>query len=94
MFPKDEVIFSDPKVVNAYIISKQYGKAAAIYINQIKANPDNADSYTALAAVYLQAGQDTMAIETLRNVSKRLPLLKPQADEWIKQIQEGKFKNL
>ncbi len=94
MFPKDEVIFNDPRVVNAYIISKQYGKAAAIYINQIKANPDNADSYTALAAVYLQAGQDTMAIETLRNLSKRLPLLKPQADDWIKQIQEGKFKNL
>ncbi len=92
LFGSDQAIFTDPKIVNAYMYTKQYDKAIEIYKSMIKKDPETQETYSALSYAYILNGQNTLAIATLRTAEEKFPLLKTQIDSIIKQIQEGKFK--
>ena len=74
--------------------SKQYTKAIAAYKAMIVKDPENIDAYSPLAYAYLLNDQEDQAISTLKGAGAKFPALKAQADDLIKQIQDGKFKNL
>jgi O-antigen ligase/tetratricopeptide (TPR) repeat protein len=92
-FPNDKEIFFDPKVINAYMFAKKYSKAIAGYQALINKDPENMEAYSPLAYAYILNGQDSLAIETLKKAGNKFPAIKAQTDAYIKQIQEGKFKN-
>jgi O-antigen ligase/Flp pilus assembly protein TadD len=94
VFENDKSIFSNPKIINAYVYTKQFGKAVAVYKDLIKSDPNNQELYTSLAYVYLLSHQDSLAIETLRSAGEKFPISKSQVDTLINQIKEGKFKSL
>lgn len=90
LFPNDKEIYSDVRVINAYVYSKQYGKAIELYKKLIEKNPNDQNSYSALASVYLMNSQPAQAIHTLQLAETKFPELKNQIQSVIKQIQEGK----
>lgn len=92
LFGDDKKIFSDSRIVNAYMSSKQYGKAIAIYKDLLKDNPESQELYSSLVYAYILSGQNSLAIETLKTIQDKFPLLKTQAADLIKQIQDGKIK--
>lgn len=91
LFGNDLGIFTDQRVINAYISVKNYAKAIEIYKELIKNSPNNQELYSALASTYIISKQDYLAIQTLKIASEKFPLLKTQIDALIKQIQEGKL---
>lgn len=93
-FGDDKELFIDPKVINAYMYAKQYTKAIAAYKALIEKDPENMEAYSPLAYAYILNGQDSMAIDILRKAGNKFPAIKSQTDAYIKQIQEGKLKNL
>jgi tetratricopeptide (TPR) repeat protein len=92
LFPNNPELFSDPRVISAYVSTKQYAKAIEIYKEALKNSPDNQELYSSLASVYLMNKQDWLAIQTLRDAGVRFPALKTQIDSFIKQIQDGTLK--
>ncbi len=92
IFGDDPKIFNDPKIVNAYMYTKQYARAIEIYKTMIVETPDNPDLYSALAGAYFQNKQTAKSVETLRAAGVKFPVLKTQIDDVIKQIEEGKIK--
>ncbi len=92
IFGDDLEVFSDPRVINAYVLSKQYDKAIEIYKKILAKDPDNQEVYSSLAYTYLLNKQEYQAIELLKKAKERFPLIKSQVDDAIKQIQEGKFR--
>jgi tetratricopeptide (TPR) repeat protein/O-antigen ligase len=92
LFGDDMEVFSDPRVINAYILSNKYDKAIAIYKQLLTKDPDNQEVYSSLAYVYLLNKQDYQAIELLKKAKERFPLIKAQVEDAIKQIESGKFK--
>ncbi len=91
LFGDDTEIFSDERIINAYIVSKQYSKAIDIYKRLLKNDSDNQEIYSSLASIYLMDKQKGLAIQTLNTAKDKFPLLKDQINEVIKQIQEGKI---
>lgn len=91
LFGNSPEIFSDQRVINAYISVKNYAKAIEIYKELIKNSPNNQELYSALASTYLISKQDYLAMQVLKIASEKFPLLKTQIDALIKQIQEGKL---
>ena len=91
IFANDLDVFNDTRVLNAYVVAKQYDKAIAIYKNLIKDNPENQEFYSSLAYTYLLNKQNYLAIDILKQAKNKFPLLKTQIDDIIKQIEEGKF---
>lgn len=92
IFGDDPEVFTDPRVINAYVLSKQYDKAIALFKQILVKDPDNQETYSSLAYVYLLNKQDYQAIELLKKAKERFPLIKSQVDDAIKQIEEGKFR--
>ena len=91
LFNNDPAIFSDQRVVNAYITTKNYARAIEIYKELIKKSPNTQELYSGLASVYIISKQDYLAIQTLRTAAEKFPALKTQIEALIKQIQEGKL---
>ncbi len=92
VFKGEMDIFNDPKIINAYIYVKQYGKAIEIYKKLIKAGNQPQEIYSALAYAYILNGQNALAIQTVRTIGELFPVPKAQVDSLIQQITEGKFK--
>ena len=92
IFGDDLEIFGDQRVINAYLLSKQYDKAIAIYKQLLAKDADNQETYSSLAYAYLLNKQDYQAIELLKKAKEKFPLIKSQVDDAIKQIEEGKFR--
>ncbi len=91
LFAAEPKAFNDSKIINAYLFTKQYDKAIAIYKDMIKDTPSSQDLYPALAYAYVLNKQNSVAIETLKDAGEKFPLLKTQTDAFIKQIQGGKI---
>jgi tetratricopeptide (TPR) repeat protein len=92
VFKGEMDIFNDPKIINAYIYVKQYGKAIEIYKKLIKVGNQPQEIYSALAYAYILNGQNALAIQTVRTIGELFPVPKAQVDSLIQQITEGKFK--
>lgn len=92
LFADEPGIFKDPRMIMAYMTSKQYGKAIEIYKKMIEKNPEDQKNYPALAYVYVISGQNSLAILTLEKMQLQFPTLKTQIDALIKQIREGTLK--
>ena len=91
LFANNPEVFTDQRVINAYVTSKNYTRAIEIYKALIKNSPNEQELYSGLASVYIMSKQDYLAIQTLKIASEKFPILKTQIDALIKQIQEGKL---
>ncbi len=75
--------------LQTYISMGDWSNALAILKARVRANPKSTEDLKNLAAGYLQSGDKVMAIATLRQMSALDPALKPQVDEYIRQVQTG-----
>jgi O-antigen ligase/tetratricopeptide (TPR) repeat protein len=84
-------LYNDDRVANALYTTGQYGDLVSLLQNRLAANPDNNQTYTLLALAYAKAGDITNAIKQLRALEAKDPNDKDQIEQYIKQVQSGKF---
>ena len=92
LFPNNPELFNNDKAINAFIIDKQYSKVIGIYKEMLKKEPESQKLYSSLAYAYILSKQNGLAIDTLKTISTKFPLIKAQVDEIIKQLENGTFK--
>jgi O-antigen ligase/tetratricopeptide (TPR) repeat protein len=90
LFGNDEAIFSDQRVIGAYVKNKQYDKVVDIYKAIVAKNPDDLQNRFYLVGAYLGAKKNWLALSELNTLKQKAPEYKAQIDDLIKQIQEGK----
>ncbi len=84
-----DLIVDDDRLLSIYTATRQYDRAAAIWQIRIDKNPEDVNLRVQLAQMYLQAGNKTKAIETLRTIPAIRPTLSTQVEQIIQQIQSG-----
>lgn len=87
---KKEVVAFDPRILNALIASKRLADAVVILETRVSLEPNNAQHYLLLAAAYLDAGQRTKSVQTLRKLIEINPDFKAQGEYYIKEIEAGR----
>jgi tetratricopeptide (TPR) repeat protein len=92
IFATSSEIFKSPRIAAAYMNAKDYVKAIEFYKEKLKDEPENQENYSLLASAYVSNKQNDQAIKILKVVGEKFIALKLQADDVIKQIQEGKIK--
>ncbi len=85
-------VVDNDQLVTAYLTTKQYSRAAAIWQMRIDKDPKNVELYLQLARVYLTAGDKAKTIAELRKVSQIQPALAGQVEALIKQVENGTLK--
>ena len=90
LFGDDPAIFSDQRVINAYVNAKQFDKVIDIYKALVAKNPDDVQNHLYLADAYMASKQSWLAIKELTLIKEKAPQYRAQMDDIIKQIQEGK----
>ena len=90
LFGDDPTIFTDQRIISAYIKNNQYDKVIAIYKQILAKNPDDLQSRFYLVGAYLGAKQTWLALQELKTLKEKAPEYAAQIDETIKQIQAGK----
>lgn len=84
------VVANDQRFFQAYYLTKQYSKIAAIWEARVAANPKDAQSYTSLAAAYLMVGRRADAIRAIEQAMAIEPKFKDQGTQLITDIRAGK----
>ena len=82
-------IVTDPRVVQALVVSNKIDRVVAIWEKEVATNPNRPQNYFSLAASYYLAGRDKDAIATLRKLIVLDQTTKDQAEYYIKGITEG-----
>ncbi len=77
---------SDQRFINAYIDTKQFGKAIAALKREIVKDPKNPETYVRLSQVYFYSGDRYRAVQIIEDLKRALPERKAEADELIKEI--------
>lgn len=90
LFPNDDAIFMDQRIISIYAQKKQYKKVIEIYKKLVVQKPDDAQTHYFLAASYIADKQNWQGIQELKAIAKQFPETKTQIDDLIKQIEEGK----
>ncbi len=83
-------VFESERVARAYASLKEYDKSIAILKKLVAADPKNVNLIAELAQVYYTADKITLAVETLRTITKDHPELQEQVEAGVKQIQAPK----
>jgi O-antigen ligase len=78
---------TDPRIINAYAVVKNYTKVVSIYKTLIAANPSNAQYRVSLAATYFQEKDVYDAEATMNQAIKDFPLYKDQLTQVLDQIE-------
>ncbi len=86
------VYYDDSRLLQVYVNTKQYDRLVGIWQNRVTAQPSNAQNHIGLAAAEFAMGDKTKAIAELENAIKIDPTLTTQAQEIIKEIQNGTLK--
>lgn len=81
---------ADATLIQAYLDVGKFSIIENIAKKKISENPNDVQAHVSLAALYLKAKRNNDAISELRKAADIEPRFKPQADEYIKMIQEGK----
>ena len=81
---------NDPRIINAYFATGQYGEMIAIYQKLIEKNPDDPQAYLLLASAYLQNSERTKAIVEIQKVINMRPDFKGQGEYYIGEIRAGR----
>lgn len=90
LFGDDPTIFTDQRIISAYIKNNQYDKVVAIYKQILAKNPDDLQSRFYLVGAYLGAKQTWLALQELKTLKVKAPEYASQIDETVKQIEAGK----
>jgi tetratricopeptide (TPR) repeat protein/O-antigen ligase len=80
---------ADSRIDAAYAARGEYNKIVAIWEARVLARPDDSSAYFTLSAAYYAAGDKAKAIQTLQDVSQKIPSASDQAQQYITQIQNG-----
>ncbi|MES3031020.1 MAG: tetratricopeptide repeat protein [Patescibacteria group bacterium] len=80
----------DPRIINVYVVKKNFTKVIELYKKLIEKEPGNAQAYMSLAVAYLETKQTAKALEVLNTVKTNFPQTGSQIDAIIKDIKEGK----
>lgn len=86
----NEVFSRDPRFINAYISTGQFGKIVEFWQERIKEDPENAQYHLSLAAAYLQNNQRSLAVTEIRKAIALSPQFKEQGEYYITEIQAGR----
>ncbi|MDP1625275.1 MAG: O-antigen ligase family protein [bacterium] len=73
--------------IQTYARLNKWGNVMQILQSRIDANPNDIQARQDLAVAYYQSGDKAMAIGTFREMGVLFPEYKPQADQYIRQIQ-------
>lgn len=84
-----DTIVDDEQLLSIYTATRQYNRAAAIWQLRIDKAPEDINLRVQLAQLYLNAGNKTKAIETLRTIPTIRPTLSGEVEQIIQQIQGG-----
>lgn len=80
---------ADPRILAAYVARQEYLRAAPLWAAKVKAQPQDAQSYFTLAAIYYEGGDRERSIQTLQQAKAVIPSVADQADSLIQQIRSG-----
>jgi cytochrome c-type biogenesis protein CcmH/NrfG len=80
---------ADLKIVAAYDAVGQIARAIPIWQAHVQASPQDVQGYFTLAALYYKTGNRAAAIQALKQAEAVNPAVAAQAEELIKQIQNG-----
>lgn len=80
----------DERLISAYAANGQMSEAVRLVEKRVALYPSVPENRFRLAAGYLALGQRTKAVEVLAEVGKLFPVVKQQADYYIKEIQAGR----
>ncbi|MDB5254215.1 MAG: hypothetical protein JWL80_281, partial [Parcubacteria group bacterium] len=87
-----EQVIGDDRIVNALFAMGKYQDVINLLTSRTELTPENPQVYISLAATYLKIGDMGNAVRVLRLLGEKVPASKAQADEYIKQIQNGTIK--
>ncbi len=90
LFKDTPDFWTSPRIINVYIKSKQYAKAAAIVKSLIAKDPQNMQYYGLLSSIYYQSGDIASTIATLETIKAKFPLTKDQIDATIAELRAPK----
>jgi O-antigen ligase/tetratricopeptide (TPR) repeat protein len=82
---------ADPNIAAAYVAIGRYDKIVTIWTAKVKAEPGNTQARFTLAAALFAEGKPAGAISELEEAKRINPDAATQADEFIKQIKEGRL---
>ncbi len=86
-----EEIVPDPRYVNAYVAIGDFKKVLMVWERVVAQNPTNIQYRVSLASAYARLGQNQKAIAALEKAIETAPQFKARGEDFIKQIQEGRF---
>lgn len=81
---------ADPRIASAYVSRGMLAKAIPIWEAKIKANPQDAEGYLALASMYYEVGDKANTLATLEALGNAVPSYAAQAATLIEQVKSGK----
>ncbi len=84
-------LYKDDRIANALYSTGQYADLISLLKNRLAADPSNSQTYTLLALAYAKSGDTTNAVAVLRALEQKDPNNKDQIEQYIKQVQSGKF---
>lgn len=80
----------DERVLKALVETKRYERALRMLEEKVAADPENAQRRLSLAALYVEMGKRTRAIEELQKVIAQNPSFKDQGEYYIREIRAGR----
>jgi O-antigen ligase/tetratricopeptide (TPR) repeat protein len=83
-------VVSDERLIAAAAGTNNLALAVSIIEERLSLNPNDPSLHFRLSAGYLQLGQRTKAIDSLRKIVTEFPQYKDQAEFYIKEIQAGR----
>jgi O-antigen ligase/tetratricopeptide (TPR) repeat protein len=81
---------TDQRILGVYLEKGMYQKIEQIADMQIKANPNNPQTYLSLAGLYLKMNRRNEAIQQIQKAIVLQPAFKEQGEFYIKEIREGR----
>ncbi len=80
---------ADPRILAAYVAAGELTQAIPLWQAHLKNNPQDAQAYFTLAAIYYQLGQKSPAISVLQAAAAQIPDIASQAQSAIESIKNG-----
>ncbi len=83
-------VFSDGRIIQALIDTKQYSKITEIAKDRLEKDPNNPQVHLSVAALYLKTGNKQAAIKEIQKTIELAPDFKEQGLYYISEIRAGR----